>query len=67
MSNFEMESLLLGVLGQPVTIDSDGSKKQVQAILVRDIHDLYKYGILPAHVEEKMQAVDLLDYPTVTV
>lgn len=64
MNRFEMEDLLLGVLGQPITQEKK-VKNTVQSILVRDIHDLYKYGILPAHVENKLKAANLLSFPSV--
>lgn len=57
MSAFEMKDLLLGVLGQEIT--KDGQK--TQAILVRDVYDLYQYGFLTVTVEDKLVAADLLE------
>jgi hypothetical protein len=56
MSAFEMEDLLLGVLGQAVEIEAQST----QAILLRDVHDLYKYGFLTVPVEERLAAAGLL-------
>jgi len=65
LSEFEMEQLLIGVLGQSITLDSNNPEKQTNAISIRDVHDLYKYGIMPAHIEEHMQAAGLLGLPEV--
>ncbi|MEL6408329.1 MAG: hypothetical protein AAFR81_28440 [Chloroflexota bacterium] len=67
LSNGEMRGLLLGVLGQPVSLDDSDPTKKTNAILVRDIHDLYKYGLMPAHVEEKMLTAGLLHLPEVPI
>ncbi len=56
-STFEMKDLLLKVVGQTITKDG----KTTQAILIRDIHDLYKYGFLTVPIEENMVAADLLE------
>ena len=56
LSMFEMESLLIGVLGQRLS-DHPTAKR---GILVRDIYDLYKYGFVPARVEEKLSRKNLL-------
>ena len=58
LSTFEMNDLLLNVLGQKITTPSNTT----QAILIRDIHDLYKYGFVPASVEEKLAAAELIDF-----
>ena len=57
LSTFEMENLLLGVLGQKLSSDDTATR----GILIRDIHDLYKYGFVPALVEEKLAAAQLID------
>lgn len=57
LSALEMNDLLLNVLGQKI-INHPTVK---QAILVRDIHDLYKYGLMPAHIEEKLARAELLN------
>ena len=67
MSGREMEDLLLGTLGQPVSLDASDPTKKTNAISVRDVHDLYKYGLMPAHVEEKMLTAGLLHLPEVPV
>jgi|GEM_PF-5816211 len=67
MSNVEMKALLLGTLGQPILLDATAPTKKTNAILVRDIHDLYKYGLMPAHVEEKMLTAGLLHLPEVPI
>lgn len=56
-SAFEMETLLLGVLGLPILKDG----KITTAILIRDMHDLYKYGWVPVGVEEQLEAAGLLE------
>lgn len=56
LSSFEMESLLLGVLGQRIVLEG----KATSAILIRDIYDLYQYGFVPAPVEEQLAAAGLL-------
>ncbi len=64
MSGFEMTQLLVGVLAQEIVLDKSKPKKTVKAILVRDIYDLYKYGWIPALVEEKLAAAGLLNIDT---
>lgn len=65
LSTFEMRSLLLGTLSQPVVLDARNPAKQVNAIHLRDVHDLYKYGIMPAVAEERLNAAGLLAFPPV--
>ncbi|MGH1338453.1 MAG: hypothetical protein ACRBFS_20225 [Aureispira sp.] len=55
-SSFEMETLLLGVLGLHIIKE----EKLTSAILLRDMHDLYKYGWVPVGVEERLEAAGLL-------
>jgi hypothetical protein len=64
LSMFEVEKLLLGTLAQPIPDPRDPSKT-VNAIHLRDVHDLYKYGILPAVAEERLNAAGLLTFPPV--
>ena len=52
VSKFEMSSLLLGLLSQPIVRKEDNPSSPVNAMLVRDLFDLYKYGWFPAHIEE---------------
>jgi len=61
MSGFEMTRLLVGVLAQEIVLDESKPNDTVMAILVRDIYDLYKYGWIPAVVEEKLEAAGLLN------
>ena len=56
LSAFEMEKLLLGLLGQE--LKDHGVAKR--GILVRDVYDLYKYGFVPATVEAKFEAENLI-------
>jgi len=56
LSTFEMEKLLLGLLAQELTNHPTGKK----GILIRDLHDLYKYGFVPATVEEKFVTKGLI-------
>jgi CHASE3 domain len=65
LSTFEMRSLLLGTLAQPVVPDPRDPSKTVNAIHLRDVHDLYKYGIMPAAAEERLNSAGLLTFPPV--
>ncbi len=65
LSTFEMTNLLLGVLAQPVVLDSQKPSKRVNAILLRDVHDLFKYGWIPAAAEGRLNAAGLLEFPPV--
>jgi len=65
LSTFEMRSLLLGTLAQPVVLDPGDPSKTVNAIHLRDVHDLYKYGIMPAVAEERLNVAGLLTFPPV--
>ena len=56
ISSFEIEKLLLGFLSQDLQDHSTGKK----GILIRDLHELYKYGFMPAVVEEKLMSKNLL-------
>jgi hypothetical protein len=56
VSRFEMETLLLGRLGQEINLDSE----TVRAISVRDLHDLYKYGVFPAPQEDDLRKEGLI-------
>jgi len=60
ISQFEMGSLLLGLLSQPTKQKDGDSFSTTNAILVRDLFDLYKYGWFPAHIEEGFLKADLL-------
>jgi len=65
LSTFEVRSLLLGTFAQPVVLDPRNSSRAVNAIHLRDVHDLYKYGIMPAAAEERLKAAGLLTFPLV--
>ncbi|OHV17212.1 hypothetical protein BK022_06920 [Methylorubrum extorquens] len=65
LSTFEMHSLLLGTLAQPITTGRGEPAMTVNAIQLRDLHDLYKYGIMPAAAEERLFSAGLLAYPVV--
>lgn len=60
MSGFEMSKLLLGVLAQEIEPNVASPGSRVRAILVRDVHDLYKYGFIPAHVEDRLASKGLI-------
>jgi hypothetical protein len=61
ISKFEMEKLLLGHMGQEVTLNPEGKPGETsQAISVRDMHDLYKYGVFPAIKEDQLLAAGLI-------
>jgi len=57
MSYFEMSRLLLGVLAQEIVTAAGETKR---AILVRDVHDLYKFGWIPVHVEDRLVSAGLI-------
>jgi hypothetical protein len=61
ISTFEITKLLVGVLAQDIILDQTKPEQTVKAILVRDIFDLYKYGWMPASVEEKLVTAGLLN------
>src|SRR5215203_1356871 len=65
LSTFEMRSLLLGTLAQPIVLDPRDPSKTVNAIHLRDVHDLYKYGVMPAAAEERLNVAGLLTFPPV--
>jgi hypothetical protein len=65
MSNFEMTDLLLGTLAQPIHNNPNEPAKTVEAIHLRDVHDLFKYALLPAVAEERLSAAGLLSFPPV--
>lgn len=57
LSTFEMEKLLLGLLGQEL----ENHEIAKRGILIRDVYDLYKYGFVPALVEEKFAKKNLIE------
>jgi hypothetical protein len=61
MSKVEMEELLIGYMGQKVTLNPNLPKETIQAISVRDMHDLYKYGVFPAFAEDELLAAGLIN------
>lgn len=65
LSTFEVKRLLLGTLAQPVVLDPRNPSKTVNAIHLRDVHDLYMYGIMPAAAEERLNVAGLLTFPPV--
>lgn len=65
LSKFEMESLLLGRMGQSVNIGDD--TEETQALSVRDMHDLYKYGVFPAPVENRLLDADLISASSIAI
>ena len=62
---FEMKFLLLGVLAQPIPVDPQNPGEKLNAILLRDVHDLFKYGWIPAAAEQRLNAAGLLEFPPV--
>jgi hypothetical protein len=64
LSAFEMRSLLLGTLAQTISSHS-GDVTERKAIHLRDLHDLYKYGLLPANAEDRLVSAGLLALPAV--
>lgn len=66
LSNFEIRSLLLGILGQPVLADEQDTTRKLNAISLRDLHDLYKYGFFPAAAEDRLSSAGLLSFPEVS-
>jgi hypothetical protein len=65
LNTFEVRSLLLGTLAQPVELDPRDPPRTINAIHLRDVHDLYKYAILPVAAEERLNAAGLLTFPPV--
>jgi hypothetical protein len=61
LSKVEMEELLIGYMGQKVTLNPNLPKETIQAISVRDMHDLYKYGVFPAFAEDELLAAGLIN------
>jgi hypothetical protein len=61
ISKFEMEKLLLGRMGQDVTLNPEEKPEEtIRAISVRDMHDLYKYGVFPAFAEDQLLVAGLI-------
>jgi hypothetical protein len=68
ISTTEMGFLLINRLGQDVTLNPEEKReKTIQAISVRDMHDLYKYGVFPAFVEDRLLAAGLIDESSVAL
>jgi hypothetical protein len=65
LSTFEVRTLLLGTFAQPIVLDPRDRSKTVNAIHLRDVHDLYRYGLIPAAAEERLNAAGLLNFPPV--
>lgn len=65
LSSFEMTSLLLGTLAQPIRPNANDTSHPVDAISLRDLHDFYKYGLFPAVAEERLSVAGLLSFPPV--
>ncbi len=63
LSTFEMKKLLLGPLSQE--IQSAESAGKIKAIALRDLHDFFKYGLLPVQIEERFVEAKLLSLPEV--
>ncbi len=59
VSKFEMKTLLLGIMAQAIK-PNDSSAETVDAMLLRDLFDLYKYGWFPAPIEEGFFKAGLL-------
>jgi hypothetical protein len=58
LSTFEMKKLLLGPLSQEIR--RLPGEPLVKAISLRDLHDFFKYGLLPVQLEERFVAAGLL-------
>ncbi|PRP96577.1 hypothetical protein ENSA5_36530 [Enhygromyxa salina] len=65
MSRVEMLRLLIGVMGQQVTLDLGRPNKTTRALSIRDLHDFYKYAVFPANVEQRLEAAGLIELQTV--
>ncbi len=61
ISYFEMKVLLVDTLAQEITLDPCNPNKRIKAILVRDIYDLYRYGWIPALVEQSLAEAGLIE------
>jgi hypothetical protein len=58
LSTFEMKKLLFGPLSQEIR--RLPGEPLVKAISLRDLHDFFKYGLLPVQLEERFVAAGLL-------
>eukprot|EP00980_Cylindrotheca_fusiformis_P007145 scaffold1501_cov130-Cylindrotheca_fusiformis.AAC.14 len=69
---------LLKLLGQPITAETkdekdkkggkdDAKGKTVQALSLRDLHDLYKYGLFPAPLEERFLSSGLIQESSIAL
>ena len=69
LSRFEMEKLMLGILGQSVANPQVEEKdtEENKAISLRDVHDLFKYGIYPAPIEDKMLESGLIEKESIAM
>jgi len=62
LSQFEMEKLLLGKLGQAITLgDDESSSPKVRAMSLRDLHDFFKFGVYPVHIEDSLLKEGLIE------
>ena len=65
ISDFEMGTLLLSLLGQPIIYENkdqtENKSPNPSGMLVRDLFDLYKYGWFPAHIEDGFIKAGLLN------
>ena len=59
-----MEKLLLKRLGQNINLNR---KDPVNAISLRDLHDLYKYGVFPAPIEDQLLKAGLIHETSVAM
>lgn len=60
INRLELKSLLLGIIGQRIKLE-EGSEP-VQAILIRDLYDFYRFGWYPAHIEARMEKSGLIQF-----
>jgi len=61
ISKAECGTLLLTKLGQQIQMDPKDESSSIWAISVRDFHDMFKYGVFPALIEDKLLAAGLIE------
>lgn len=56
ISKFEMTGLLVGKLGQDIKgVDPNQPQEETTKVIsLRDVHDLYKYGLFPCFIEDQL-------------
>lgn len=61
ISKVECGALMLTKLGQMIQMDPKDESSTMGALSVRDLHDMFKYGVFPAPMEDKLLAAGLIE------